>query len=346
MNNNEPLLKIMIEDQSFQDNLYRPGPYWQPYQDRIVQAIFDDGLNNFRSNVKIMKGFGAVYSTDPENYWIPNRIQTKIKKFLMKVPPFNKVFHEYKTALASSVNRGRQLDIACYGLEYGAWLRKVRSQYDFPVTTNGGCVDVLNLDGWEISIGYANQFMRIFNCEKEADFKKISSMFEIGGGFGAHAHMMVHMNPNIRKYLYVDIPPMLYVATQYLKNFFGDNVIDYNRTRLLEEIKFNDNDELEIVCIPPWQLKNFRGSIDSFWNAASFSEMSSEIVENYGNLMSRLLNPNGNRVFVFANQPTKTETTLLPEEVLSALGESFSFRQITPEIENSKIRYYVGECRS
>lgn len=80
-------------------------------------------------------------------------------------------------------------------------------------------------------------------------------MFEIGGGFGQYIHVLLQNYSNIKKILYLDIVPNIYVGTQYLKRFYGESVIDYNITRKMNKIQFSDNNKLEIICIAPWQIE-------------------------------------------------------------------------------------------
>ena len=49
------------------------------------------------------------------------------------------------------------------------------------------------------------------------DFNEIRSYFEIGGGFGANIHFLITNYPNIKKIIYLDAVPNIYVGTEYLK---------------------------------------------------------------------------------------------------------------------------------
>ena len=108
---------------------------------------------------------------------------------------------------------------------------------------------------------------------------------EIGGGFGANIHLLLENFKNIKKIFYIDIVPNLFVGTEYLRGLFGKSVKDYSTTRNQSEISFEKNNILEIICIPPWEMKKISSKVESFHNAASFQEMSFEQVENYKNLI-------------------------------------------------------------
>ncbi len=94
-------------------------------------------------------------------------------------------------------------------------------------------------------------------------------------------HLLLENYKNIRKVLYLDIPPNLYVGTQYLKSFYGPAVLDYRTLKLRDSIKFSSDDSIEIFCITPWQIEKFRSSIDIFLNSHSFVEMPKSVIKNY-----------------------------------------------------------------
>ena len=78
----------------------------------------------------------------------------------------------------------------------------------------------------------------------------------------------------------MDVVPNIYLGSEYLKYFFGSNVKDYSYTKKLDKISFKDNNELEIICIPPWEIEKLNVKIDHFHNAASFVEMPKYVIEN------------------------------------------------------------------
>ena len=119
------------------------------------------------------------------------------------------------------------------------------------------------------------------------NFKNIKSFFEIGGGFGANIHFLITNFPNIKKIIYLDIVPNIYVGTEYLRYHFKDKVKDYLEIKNLNEIKFSNTNDLEILCIPPWLIEKLNIEIDHFHNAASFVEMTNETIENYAKFIKK-----------------------------------------------------------
>ena len=122
---------------------------------------------------------------------------------------------------------------------------------------------------------------RVEKISANLNFSKIKSFFEIGGGFGANIHFLITNFHNIKKVIYLDAVPNIFVGTEYLRYHFKDKVKDYLNIKNEKEIVFENNDELEIICIPPWEIERINVNIDHFHNAASFVEMPEKIVKNY-----------------------------------------------------------------
>ena len=122
---------------------------------------------------------------------------------------------------------------------------------------------------------------RIENLSDHFNFKKINNFFEIGGGFGSNIHFLLSNFSNIKKVIYLDTVPNIYVGTEYLRYHFKDAVKDYLITKDNKEITFKNNEELEIFCIPPWEIEKINVEIDHFHNAASFVEMPEKVIINY-----------------------------------------------------------------
>ena len=87
--------------------------------------------------------------------------------------------------------------------------------------------------------------------------------------------------PNIKKIVYLDVVPNIFVSTEYLKHFFKDHVIDYKKTKNLKKITFSQNNNLEILCIAPWQIENLNIEIDHFHSVDTFVHMESQMIKNY-----------------------------------------------------------------
>ena len=154
---------------------------------------------------------------------------------------------------------------------------------------------------------------RIDFIRKFLSLDNIHSFMEIGGGFGANVHIMLQNFKSLKKIFYVDIVPNLFVGTEYLKKFYKESIIDYTVTKSQKKITFKNDNKLEIICIPPWQIENIESKIESFHNSASFQEMSIEQVTNYKKLLDSRMEKNLMSLIIYDGW--EKNSTLSPTQI-------------------------------
>ena len=225
-------------------------------------------------------GIGTSYA---DNIILDVRNEFNIKgKILGKIyslPGFNKVFNEQLKLTKNYISTIYKYRGIVYRNNQN--VKNLISKYKFENTTDFGCVRSFKYLDKDYSCWYLNMADRIDKLSNSFDFKKINSFFEIGGGFGSNLHFLLTNYPNIKKILYLDIVPNIYVGTEYLRHHYKEKVKDYQQLKNLDKISFLNNDELEIFCIPPWLIEKVETKIDHFHNAASFVEMPKKVIQNY-----------------------------------------------------------------
>jgi len=345
MHNDLQLLDMMLQDQFNQKGLYHPGPYWKEYSSRTEKAIRSEGLQNFRASNRIGKGFADTLLVNPFDLLSSDSWKTKAYKRIVGFP----IFKRYVAGPYIKLNEFHFQQAQGYkNLHYtntlGNWFSLFSKQYSLPDTLVGNPQDTISINNYKIGRSYLTSFIRAYNYSKTIDFSKIESVFEIGGGFGSMCHVLLHLFPNIRKYLYLDIPPILYAGTQYLKHFYKDEVLDYRQTRKLSSIRFSRNDKREIIAVCPWQIEKIDAEIDLFWNSASFQEMTKDMVVNYAKHIERILKDKESRMCLYIYKGGDPEKTLIPKKLLEIItnNTSVAFEEIEPELEKDKVHYFVG----
>ena len=176
---------------------------------------------------------------------------------------------------------------------------------------------------------------RINELSKSFDFKNIKSLFEIGGGFGANIHFLITNFPNIKKILYLDVVPNIYVGTEYLRYHYKDKVKDYLELKNLDTINFSKNNDLEIFCIPPWLIEKVETEIDHFHNAASFVEMPKQVISNYVKFIKKF---KIKEISLLSYDRFDLETTFNPEELNHFFNNKLSISRKNTLIEEHKIK--------
>ena len=278
------LLDILVSDEKkINRQLYSSGPYWDYKNAKSLIELKKKGLENFRG---INSGVGTSF-TDNLTLDVRNELGQKgrIIANLLSLPFLKKIFNYQINQTKHHIQDYLEAISIVYSRDQV--VKKLISKYKFENTTEFGCVKKFNYENKLYSTFYLDIANRIDNLSKHFDFLKIQSFFEIGGGFGANLHFLITNFPNIKKFIYLDTVPNIFVGTEYLRHHYNHNIIDYSQTRELKTIKFSNDNKLEIICIPPWEIEKLSVKVDHFHNAASFVEMPKEVIKNYCNFLKK-----------------------------------------------------------
>ena len=303
------LLDKLIQDEKNTDKLlYTSGPYWKYKNSRSIIEIKKKGLNDFRG---ISAGIGTSFA---DNLVLDIRNEFNIKGQiigkLFSFPILNKIFNGQLNVTKNYLDAFLKNQEIIY--QNNKNVHTLLNKYQFENTTEFGCVQFFRYLNKKYSCHYLHMAHRINELYNFFDFKKIKSFFEIGGGFGANIHFLVTNFPNIKKILYLDVVPNIYVGTKYLEYHFGNNVKNYLQLKSFDKISFQKNDELEILCIPPWLIEKVETQIDHFHNAASFVEMPKTIIGNYVKYIKKFKTK---EISLISYDNYDSKTTFNPEEL-------------------------------
>ena len=139
----------------------------------------------------------------------------------------------------------------------------------------------------------------------------------------------------------MDLPVNLFVANQYLKFFYEDNVIDYLSLKD-KKIRFSNNNELEIFCIPPWKIADIDSNYDIFQNSSSFVEMPKEIVQNYSNFVETLKNDRS-KIILSSYINKNYKNTLDPHSLDNFFNVKFESFLCNSLIPNKKDIFFISK---
>ena len=312
------LLDLLIKDEKKIDKeLYSSGPYWNYKNSRAIIEIKKKGLEDFRG---ITSGIGTSFADnlvlDVRNEFnIKGRIVGKI----FSLPFLNTIFSEQMKTTKVYLDSFVKNQAILYRNSQN--VRNLISKFKFNNTTDFGCIQSFKYLNKNYSCHYLNMAYRINNLSKYFDFKNIKVYFEIGGGFGSNIHFLITNFPNIKKILYLDIVPNIYVGTEYLRYYYKEKVKDYSELKNLDKISFSKNNELEIFCVPPWLIEKIDTEIDHFHNAASFVEMPKKVISNYVKFIKKL---NTKEISLISYSGFDLKTTFNPEELNSFFDDKLS----------------------
>ena len=324
------LLNELIKDEKKIDKtLYSSGPYLNYKNSRAILEIKKKGLKDFRG---ITAGIGSSFS-DNLILDIRNELNNNGRIFgkIFSLPILNIIYNSQLKITKNHIDNFIKNQSIVY--QNNENVKNLLNKFKFKNTTDFGCVQSFEFFNKNYSCHYLDMADRIDKLSKSFDFKSIKSFFEIGGGYGANIHFLVTNFPNIKKILYLDIVPNIYVGTEYLRHYFKENVKDYLELRSFEKIGFSKNDELEILCIPPWLIEKVEVEIDHFHNADSFVEMPKMVIKNYIKFIKKLKTK---EISLISYDNFNLKTTFNPEQLNSFFDDKLSISWENRLIEEYK----------
>jgi putative sugar O-methyltransferase len=338
-NDHELFSKIMASSRAA-TGVYAPGPYWIKKATNAIHEIDAEGISIFRG---LRSGVGTSYSDSPR-IDVRNDLGTNIagkalKRILQHVYPFKNVLDA-----SAAITTSHFMQAMVYKNLYrnsNARVKEILAEFKDLNTVIGCPVDVINP---ESPLAFSNHYLDLIDTQLnfgDEDFlSKAESILEIGGGFGANVHIMLHRFQNIKKVVYLDIAPNLYVAMQYFTHIFGKEAVRFFSQAEGSKLRFKGDSSLEIVCILPQEIENLDVEIEVFWNAHSFVEMTEPIVKNYAANMKRISSKKEARVYLASYDQFSLDSTLDPKVLLDIFGSDLNVREfetLEPERHNIHI---------
>jgi putative sugar O-methyltransferase len=332
------LLDRMLADSKKQPPLYRPGPFWAAKARNAANEIRRTGIGSFRGAAsQIGLSFADNLLIDVRDVY--NHGYRRILRWLDRTFPLSRVFEAQLRW--TEAHAKASIAHAEEALNLKPRTRDLLKRYVVPYSLLGDCADKATIDGKSYSKLYLCLLDRLEIITSRIDLRRVRTVFEIGGGFGANVHLLIENFPNIRKILYLDIPPNLYIGTQYLKAFYGSAVIDYDASRTRDSIRFAHDDSLEIFCIAPWQIEIVATTCDLFMNSTSFVEMPPSIVANYAAKVGGLPNSNDAAIVLSTNDGFDLRLTIAPTELPRFFqGREFQALEATNLVESWTKHFY------
>ncbi len=316
------LLDLINIDQEKAMPIYKASSYWSYKCKKASHWIVKNGFSDMRGlNSPVLTSIGDNLVLDKRNEFGLGFL-SKILKIISYLPIINRLYANQVVVTKNYLNS--YIKNAGYFYQNNERVKYLLENYKLKDTTLFGCEKVFEYKGESYSGYYLEQMDVLDEVNKVIDLKNIKSVFEIGGGFGSSIHILLQNFKNIKKIIYLDLAPYIFPATEYLRHFYGDSVKDYLDHKD-KEIKFSDNDELEIFCITPWQIKNVKSKIDYFHAVYSFQGMTAEVIKNYSDYMKSLLSLKGGIILTcFSHYNAKT----LPiDKIIEVSGINFDKKE-------------------
>ena len=251
------------------DPLYRPTNFWQPGVHRLMEQMTEIGLDGFKTWPEAFFWFYPVYGRGIA----PGTVDQLVRQVRRQDSP--DVARWVRRALRGVHEARRDYDLARMAWDQDRWPADLEA---FGESAIGRPTQTYRLGSGEAEFArpYLNYLLGLAALSRHVDTPP-RSFLELGGGFGVLGEIVLARDPAAR-YVDVDIPPLLTVASYYLTELFGDDRV------LTYDDRVADTGPVEVTgsaCLPSWRLPDLVGDFDVFWNSFSFQEMEPSVVANY-----------------------------------------------------------------
>ncbi len=265
-----------LEELKTCDPMYRPTNFWGPGLTQLLGDMAEHGLGGFKTWPTAGYWFYPSYGVGFTN--------ATIQKTFRFARRFNqRVSLSWMTgALTGIWEARRDFDAARLAWDHETWPFDHDS---FGESAVGKPWQHFKLtDSKDVGWGrpYLNYLLCLAALSRHVD-ERPQSFLEIGGGFGVLGEILLGRDPDAR-YVDLDIPPLLTVASYYLTELFGDRVSVYDET-----IPPSGPISLQgSACLPNYRIDDLDQSFDVFVNSYSFQEMEPDVVEQYIDSVCRI----------------------------------------------------------
>ncbi len=267
------------------DPIYQPTQFWANALKEIVDDIDEHGVETFKSHRSALKYYVQRYTLDP----ILFEKENVEKMFEMLNRHFSNLQfgHAYKEYCKGTLRMEMEHRIFLAGDSP----KKNPDLQGISEDMYGSPLEPYIVRDEFYSLSMLSYLKKLAFLKKNARTRRICNVLEIGGGFGTLGEILLKSSPDYF-FLNVDIPPVLYVATHYLKKLFGEErVLGYRETRDMDVIDVEEliSKKYRAVLLAPWQLPKVKGDFQLFVNASSFQEMEPDVMRNYAKQVDRLV---------------------------------------------------------
>ena len=289
VHDNKKLLDKMMEDLQGADELYKPTNYWSFYQKSILPELKRKGLKDFRRRKSsLLTSFGA---TDLFLFALPKYEGRQYIRGLDRMLRMC-TYILNKLRIKLSINYP-VAEITSYFFEYvkKKYENKSLNIFCCPTSFYGNPEDVKVIEKTPWSLEHLRVASMFIDTVPDIKFSNSMVFCELGPGLGRNIEILAKLYERAT-FLMFDIPPQLYVSSQYLSAVFKDRVLGYEASSSIFPDKngnIPDCAKGKIIVMPTWSMPVWSNTkIDIFWNSASFQEMEPHVVKNYLDLVKKM----------------------------------------------------------
>lgn len=266
----EGLTRRSLSELEAQGEQYRPTNFWGPGLEELLANMRERGLDGFKRWPASAFWFYPTYG-DKYTYAIMDKALEAARELR---PEASREF--MRAALGGNFQAHRDYDVARIWWNQANWPFDLTGFGESRVGQPPQAYPVA--PGYDMTVGRAyNNYQLLLAALSQHVSQAPKSFLEIGGGFGVLGEILQQRDPETR-YLDVDIPPLLTVASYYLTTLFGRD-----RFTIYDEYVAASGpiDVPHSGVLPNFRLPDITSTYEVFVNSFSFQEMEPDVVDNY-----------------------------------------------------------------
>lgn len=245
---------------------YRPTNFWDPGLDRLLGDMDRLGLENFKSWPESGLWFYPLYVRGnrlPEDGSLQTAGSTNAAGVTWD-------------QVAGLHQARRDFDVARVAWDRQRWPFEPRK---FGESTLGNPPQSYQLLPRHRDKTYGRAYLNYLLClaalSRHVDAPP-KSFLEIGGGYGSLGEIVLAHDPDAR-YVDLDIPPLLTVASWYLHHLFPERSLSF-----LDDVPASGPFTVGgSAVLPNYRIEDLQDEFDVFVNTFSFQEMEPDVVQRY-----------------------------------------------------------------
>jgi SAM-dependent methyltransferase len=275
-----------------EEPLAHPSLYWEELNKMNLAQLEEHGYENFKRTIAL-------------NYFTWVRILPWDSQiiFLCKNLPIKAILRALRGALDvpsqsyfSSFNIIRSFSYGLLSLllwEYLLQLSLPEALLTLREPKEGNPPFIYPRPNMRVSQDLGNSLIEYDSFQSAIPAKGQGTIVELGGGYGRTAFVILSMNPDT-KYIFVDIPPALWIAERYLSSVFpGKRTFQYRSFEKFEDIA-DEYTNAQIVFLLSSQLAKIpSNSADLVVNISSLHEMRKDQIDHFLAQFDRVLRLGG-----------------------------------------------------
>lgn len=259
------------------EDLFKPSGEYIRHQTEIPKYLKKYGVNEFRNSSKrVTRGYGMA-DIDPIDMLDERDSMGKIDT-VVRICKKNKLMRRVFERIAF-LNLGMSIKKKLINnylfCKYFSIAYKAKPIEQLSDSMVGNPKNVYKINNKNYTFSLLRYYAHYVETCKIVDYSKISTILEIGSGFGMQQEIFKKLYPNMTIFL-TDLPSHLLFQKEYLSKIF------LNKVELFGETNDYSN---KIILVKPENLKDVE--FDVFWNSISFQVMDIDVAKNYLKIINK-----------------------------------------------------------